>query len=45
MAPGYCYTDRDRDAGFNSVLLFTEAGRKARLHGVYGKLLFPDMTH
>lgn len=33
MALGYCYTDRDTDAGFNSVPLFTEAGHHTGLHG------------
>eukprot|EP00064_Thunnus_orientalis_P012052 superscaffoldBa00001803_g12086 len=35
VAPGYCYTDRDRETGFSSVLLFTEAGRTETVHGVY----------
>ncbi|KAF1392073.1 hypothetical protein PFLUV_G00048730 [Perca fluviatilis] len=27
VAPGYCYTERDRETGFSSVLLFTEAAQ------------------
>lgn len=33
MASGYCYTDRDKEKGFSSVLLFTEAGQKTAVHG------------
>lgn len=42
VALGYCYTDRDTDAGFNSVSLFTEAGHHTRLHGAHGKWLSPS---
>lgn len=37
MASGYCYTDRDKEKRFSSVLLFTEAGGKQTVHGVHGK--------
>ncbi|KAK2861735.1 hypothetical protein Q5P01_001268 [Channa striata] len=40
---GYCYTDRDRETGFSSVRLFTEAGQKPSVHGVQGPLC-PDVV-
>lgn len=37
VAPGYYYTDRDRETGLNSFLLFTEATLTQTVHGVFGR--------
>jgi len=45
VAPGYCYTDRHRETGFSSFLLFTEAGEKQTARGMYGKSTYLYYIH